>query len=468
MELRPGTRVLGRYIVERLIAEGGMGQIYRGKHEFLGLPVALKVLTEDRSADLAARFEREAMLMAKVNHPNVVTILDYGFLDDGIPCIAMEFVQGEALDQRIARRGALPWTEAAAHMAELLGGLAAIHAMGVLHRDLKPSNIVVAPGPPEVLKLIDFGIATRTAPDRTKYTQTGVVIGTPAYMSPEQLLSFPLDERSDLYSAGLIFYQLLTGELPFPGEKLTSVMRRIKDPVPRPVAPAMLPKIPYGIQRVLVSVLDPDTGARPASAAELQRTIRGIATGEVVIEEPRGEAELKRQPTMQLDAASARTVAMPATQPHPAGRVTGPITSAKTVAHRTGFPLPDREEPEPPPFEPPPAPERRRFLVAAKLPPSRLANQAEARSLAELAGRRCRCFKLGAQFWLAILSAKIDPAEAAAAAGEIAAAVVERYGDLAKVEWCLVDDSFVLTAASFTGAAPMPEALEGLIGKLTS
>ena len=198
MALTIGQRVLDRYVVEAFLGGGGMGKVYRARHHRLGVPVALKVLFDGGNPDLMARFEREAELMARVRHPNVVSILDYGVVDGTMPCIAMEFVEGESLEKRLARRRALPIAEALEVVQAALAGLEAMHAMNVLHRDLKPGNIIIAPGAPEVVKVVDFGIAKSTEFGGPRFTKSGVVVGTPAYMSPEQLLNTPLDVRSDV------------------------------------------------------------------------------------------------------------------------------------------------------------------------------------------------------------------------------------------------------------------------------
>ena len=230
MTLQTGERVLGRYIVDGILGRGGMGEVYKGHHDRLGLPVALKILT-DRSSELEKRFEREARLMARVRHPNIVAIMDFGTTDGGFPCIAMEFIEGEDLSHQLKRRQAMPWPRANQIFAGIVAGLGAMHAAEVLHRDLKPGNIVVAPGPPEVVRIIDFGIARPTGGGHeTQLTNTGMVVGTPAYMSPEQMLGVPLDARSDLYSAGLIWFELLTGRGPSAGKSVADMLRRLQEP----------------------------------------------------------------------------------------------------------------------------------------------------------------------------------------------------------------------------------------------
>ncbi|MBM4371166.1 MAG: serine/threonine protein kinase, partial [Deltaproteobacteria bacterium] len=237
MTLSPGARVLDRYVVEACLGEGAMGRVFRGRHEHLDLAVAIKVLSIGTVPDLLERFRREARLMARVRHPNVVAVQDYGFLPDSAPCLVMELVQGEPLEERLRRTGAMPWPDAVHMGLGLLDGLEALHGAGILHRDLKPSNVILMPGTPEVPKLIDLGIALPVEGASDRLTRTGVLVGTPAYMAPEQILCTRLDERSDLYSLGFLIHEALTGTVPFRADTMASVMRRIREQVPPPVAP---------------------------------------------------------------------------------------------------------------------------------------------------------------------------------------------------------------------------------------
>ena len=145
MSLSAGEIVLGRYEIDGFLSAGGMGSVYRAHHRTLGLPVVVKIVSFEGEADVRARFEREAMLMARVRHPCVVRILDYGILDDQRPCIAMELAEGQDLSNLIREKGALPWREALRIVDGVAAGLTALHGAGVLHRDLKPANVVYAP-----------------------------------------------------------------------------------------------------------------------------------------------------------------------------------------------------------------------------------------------------------------------------------------------------------------------------------
>ena len=237
----PADRVIGRLIADRyrvvaLVGSGGMGEVYRAEHIGLKRPTALKFMRPalGRDADALARFRREAEQASRISHPNVAAIYDFGDTDDGHVFLAMEFIEGESLADRIAREGRLPAGDAAQIILGAAAGLAAAHRRGILHRDLKPANIMLAaecrtgvaqdPHAVGTVKLVDFGIARSIMGDikapgvdeaGPALTRTGMVLGTPAYASPEQLAGEPLDARSDLYSLGLIAFEALTGQPAF-------------------------------------------------------------------------------------------------------------------------------------------------------------------------------------------------------------------------------------------------------------
>ncbi|MFH1530990.1 MAG: serine/threonine-protein kinase [Pseudomonadota bacterium] len=426
MSLAPGQQVLGRYRVEELLGEGAMGQVFRGLHEHLDLAVAIKVLRGDLTADILGRFEREAKLMARVRHPNTVAVQDYGFLDDGSPCLVMEFIEGEPLDDRLKRCGALPWLEVL-HLAQgLLGGLGALHTAGVLHRDLKPSNVVIAPGDPETPKLIDFGIARPTDGEESRITRTGVLVGTPAYMAPEQILCTRLGPRTDLYSLGLVVYELLTGDLPYPTTDMASVMRRLKESIPAPVAPAGRPRIPEAVARAIVTVCSTEERHRPASASDVAALLR------------RAAADVPER------ATALRTTVTDGTSP--GARATDAAWDRIQAGDVTG---------------------ERRYLVAARLPPSRLRSREDRHWLATLTEGHGRGFTLGAHLWFALQGTPEDLRGARRRGEAIRAAIEEHYGETVTVRISLVDGDFTLTGAALVGGAPLPDPLKELITALS-
>src|SRR5262252_6197574 len=234
MRLAPGLQ-LGPYEVVAALGSGGMAEVYRARDTRLGREVALKVVNESlvTNPDLVRRFEQEVRLAGSLNHPNLVAVYDVGH-HEGSPFLVTELLQGESLRKRLAR-GPIPVKTALDWAAQLARGLAAAHERGVVHRDVKPDNIFVGTG--GLVKLLDFGIAklNEIAPvgaprglmDATETptggaTRTGAMLGTPGYMSPEQLRGESVDARSDVFSLGAVIYEMLAGQRPFPGSLLES------------------------------------------------------------------------------------------------------------------------------------------------------------------------------------------------------------------------------------------------------
>ena len=232
-----GRVLAGRYRLEAPLGEGGIGRVYAGTHLKLGRRVAIKVLHEayrDNDA-LQRRFEREAMALSAISHPHVVTVIDYG-TEDGLAYIVMEIVEGRDLAQ-ITSEGPLRPERAMSLMRQLLRSLVYAHENGLIHRDLKPANIMVRklPDGAEHVHVLDFGLAKFLAEESNdKLTHSGHVLGTPAYMSPEQSSAEATDERTDVYSAGLIFFEMLVGHGPFhPLTGADRIRRQLTDPPPR-------------------------------------------------------------------------------------------------------------------------------------------------------------------------------------------------------------------------------------------
>jgi serine/threonine-protein kinase len=269
-----GSVLDGRYRIDGVLGRGGMGMVYQGEHVGLGRAVAIKVLHADlgTNREAAARFQREALASGRLDHPNIVVVMDFGVLHSGACYLVMEKLEGEPLSDRLDRDGALPWRTAALVMREMLHALGHAHDKGVVHRDIKPDNIFIAHKEgAEVVKLVDFGIAKLYAGggDDPAATRSGMTVGTPAYLSPEQAVGGEITPASDLYSASVVLFEMVAGRPPFvnsdPVALLTS---HVGKPVPavRDVAPAV--ELPPAFEALIRDGLAKLVVDRVASAGE--------------------------------------------------------------------------------------------------------------------------------------------------------------------------------------------------------
>ena len=274
--------VLGSY---RLIAElssGGMGTVYRAQHELLGRPAAIKLLRPELSSNdvLVERFFNEAKAATAIRHPGIVEVYDFGYTDDGRAYIVMEFLDGETLKDRAVRRGRLTEVEAASIARGIASALKAAHAKGIVHRDLKPDNVFLVPDPDgsgDRVKVLDFGVAklSETSPTNPRHTQTGVLMGTPLYMAPEQARAAGLiDHRADLYSLGCILYELLVGQPPFLAEGAGEIiaMQLFTEPQRPSERAAVSPEMEATVMRLL----EKEPHDRFQSAADVQQALAQI------------------------------------------------------------------------------------------------------------------------------------------------------------------------------------------------
>jgi eukaryotic-like serine/threonine-protein kinase len=285
-----GQVIAERYHIQKKLGEGGMGQVYLAEHVKMGRRCAIKIMSPQTMSDPDAisRFNREAANASRIGHPNVCAIYDFGETPEGLIYLAMEFIEGRSLSGLLEELGTLPLARAASIITQCADALQVAHDLGIVHRDLKPDNIMVTTSRgKDTVKVVDFGIAKAVGADggAQKVTKTGFVVGTPEYMSPEQLAGDPVDGRSDLYSLALVFYRMLTGGSPFPADSQqeTMIKRLTDDPLPLATARPDV-RFPADLQRVMDRALARSPQDRYPSAAEFARDVRALAgavTGQV-------------------------------------------------------------------------------------------------------------------------------------------------------------------------------------------
>ncbi|WAS91894.1 serine/threonine-protein kinase [Nannocystis punicea] len=275
-----GVVLSGQYRIERLIAEGGMARVYEAQHVRLpGRVFALKVLHRPlvRDSDVMMRFRREAEIAGAIDHPNILQIFNIDTTPDGTPYIVSERLQGEDLAQWLERRGRLGVSETVHILRELCAALAVVHQRGIVHRDLKPNNLFMVGDPARpTVKLLDFGIAKLHHPGDSSHTQTGAIMGTPAYMAPEQARGEVIDARADIYAAGAIGYRCVTGRPPFDVEDLAAALHAVltsEPPRPRTFAP----DLPEAFELVIQRAMAPSPDERYSTLAEFQGALERFA-----------------------------------------------------------------------------------------------------------------------------------------------------------------------------------------------
>jgi len=275
-----GTVLAGRYRIERLLGSGGMGSVYRAEHVLMRKACAVKVLHREMTQvkEVVARFEREAVAAARIDHPNVAAATDFGQLENGSFYLVLEFIEGKSLSQLIADVGSLPEERALIITRQIADALAAAHGAGIVHRDLKPDNVmlIIKDGAADFVKVLDFGIAKvkieEPGPDQQALTRLNTVMGTPEYMSPEQARGEPVDHRADLYTAGIILYEMLAATSPFRHEEFVVVLTKklTEDP------PPLSAKISAGTRELVGRLLQRSPEDRLQSAADLVAHIDAI------------------------------------------------------------------------------------------------------------------------------------------------------------------------------------------------
>lgn len=273
-----------RYELQRRVGRGGMAEVFLARDRLLDRPVAIKILFPEFATDpsFVERFKREAQSSANLTHPNIVGVYDWG-KEHGTYFIVMEFVDGRTLSDILRAEGPLPPERAARIAADVAAALGSAHASGVVHRDVKPGNILITEG--GEVKVADFGIARAiTGTSEDNLTQTGSVMGTATYFSPEQAQGKPVDARSDLYSLGIVLYELVSGKPPFTADSPVAIAyKHVQEPLP-PLR-AKVPSLPTGYEAVTVKALDKNPDNRYADAAAMRDDLLRFAAGRPVLAE---------------------------------------------------------------------------------------------------------------------------------------------------------------------------------------
>jgi len=329
-------QIVAQFHIIKKLGEGGMGQVYLAEHVKMQRKAALKVMNPGmtQDPDAIARFNREANNASKINHPNVCQIFDFGETAEGLIFLAMEFIDGQSLTALIEKNGSLPVPRAASIIHQAADALGVAHDYGIVHRDLKPDNIMIARNRDgsDLVKVVDFGIAKASTSDAQKVTQTGLVVGTPEYMSPEQLAGDQLDGRSDIYSLGLVAFNCLTGTLPFPSNSAQEAMIMRLTDKPKSLAD-MKPDRQWSteLQSVMNKALARDANDRYQTAPEFGRDMaRAVEKMPATVVADMG--------TMVINASAA---AVPATRVASPAEKSSPAAAADaaggTAAKKSGL-----------------------------------------------------------------------------------------------------------------------------------
>ncbi len=278
-----GERIFGDYIIRKKLGEGGMGAVYLAENVAIDQKIAIKVLHGEaaQSEELVQRFNREAKTISRLTHPNIIRVFIFGKTEKGLIYLAMEYVDGRPLRLAIEDAKHLDELRAISIMRQTLHALAEAHELGIVHRDLKPDNIMLTSfrGVEDYVKVLDFGIAKvkeNEGPKQAKLTQAGVVYGTPEYLSPEQAQAKPLDGRSDLYSMGIILYEMIAGTVPYTGSTAVSILAAHVYDTPKPPSNVAQHRISLEMERVIMKAIAKDPAQRYQTAMDFLSDLEGI------------------------------------------------------------------------------------------------------------------------------------------------------------------------------------------------
>jgi serine/threonine-protein kinase len=308
----------GRYRIIRRLGSGGMANVYLAEDEELGRQVAIKILNDRHASDdsFVERFRREAKNAAGLSHPNIVSIYDRGEAE-GTYYIAMEYLEGRSLKDRIVAEGPLPIPAAIDATRQILHALGFAHRGGVVHRDVKPHNVLLSPdGSERRYKVTDFGISRTSA---SQMTEAGSIVGTAQYLSPEQARGAPVDQRSDIYSVGIVLYELLTGSLPFTGETPLEIAMKHLSEIPKPPS-ALRPEVSSDLDMVVLRALAKDPADRFESAEEMDRELARVVSGTAVTAETADAATAVLAGAGLADSAPTMISRRPVVAPQPTRR----------------------------------------------------------------------------------------------------------------------------------------------------
>jgi serine/threonine-protein kinase len=298
-----GTRI-GEYVVERPLGEGGMGTVYLARHPIIEKRAAIKLLSGKVEERLVERLVNEARAVNRIRHTHIVDVFSFGRLPDGRPYIVMEYLDGEPLEMRLSR-GPVELGEAFGLVEQIADALEATHREGIVHRDLKPGNVFLVrrPSGPPMVKLLDFGVAKLSSDGQSELkTAEGIVLGTPAYLAPEQAASRPVSAATDVYALGVMLFEMVVGRRPFYGSSSVEIASKHLHEVPPRASEAGSP-VPREVDDLVAAMLAKDPAARP-SLAEVRRVAARVAAGTVSVPRRR-----PRRRTLWIAAALAAIAA---------------------------------------------------------------------------------------------------------------------------------------------------------------